>query len=496
MADNYMYTMSIGGTSFLNYCYSARIEDKRDDEYGQATIVLNIQASSLLDINQAQDIVITRGLVTSTDYTVFRGKLVSYTKDGGMINIIAYDRMWELAKKTANYTYDKNIDTQAGKISAIAEDLIETWGGMTATVVDSGTDITLDKFVVNSDFLLERLRTLADILGWTTYYCPQDDTVHFEPKGYTTFGTDLQVGVNIQDNLIWEYDKSRLANKITITGGLQEVETTETGTVGTGTCTTTGMVLTNEPVSVKVYVDGTLKTGGKLDATALYDYSVDLSNRQILWSSTYTPTAGQSVSVQYSYMVPVKISGQDDASIADHGTFETIETHKDVLTVQDGIERLRDRLALRKDPVTRTQARVIFTPGMAAGMKVHVIDTLNAVDETLLIDKIVYTYPYPWDEVDVGYSSPNEEDMTMNINERVRRLEREALSTSDITVDVRQKDWDVSVYGYTIIQDDTTKDILRTIFWTGEYVEDFRNQDFDSGGSANWNTTLRRLSYT
>ena len=87
--------------------------------------------------------------------------------------------------------YEVITDSQAGVISAIAEDLITSIGGLSARVVDSGSVLVLQKFICNDDTVLERLQALAKVLNWQLYWDDSTEEVVFEPEGTTSYSTNF-----------------------------------------------------------------------------------------------------------------------------------------------------------------------------------------------------------------------------------------------------------------------------------------------------------------
>jgi len=531
MVDILLTQITIAGSivaqsKIINY----RVTDSKDMKFGEARIVFSNEILSDLDIDSDQEVIITRGTTTATDDTIFRGSVVNYNIDGAIVEVLCKDKLYNLSKAVATVTYDKNIDVQAGKISAIAQDLIETYGDLTASVTDSGTDIILDKFPCNNDFILERLDMLRKVLNWQLYYDPSLDKVVFEPKGNSTIATPLQMGVNIVETLVWDYDKENMANVLTIIGDKQEVETTESGQIGVDTgYTTDDILLTEEPVSVKVFSDAsdpptTLLVGGTPNSTQTFDYYVDVSNKKIVWNDTYTPGGSDYFEVRYSFFRTINVTGQDDTSITSHGKKAAVETHKDIKTVEDAITRLNERLAERKKVDVRTQAKVYGVTGITAGKTVSVVDGINNISESLIVDEVVYQFPEPIDIVTVGRNIVTQDDHVANINERLRRLERDLALNQEIVTQVRSFEHNLEVHrrylevhhnvvdmtgSFVLGHPDggvlgtdtlgvtytTEADQIRLVWPADTVIEDFRDTDFKDSGNANWDTTNRRLAF-
>ncbi len=452
MIENWYNKLTIGGVDVVasGYLVTYRITDTRNDEYSRAIITLTPEAKSEINIDEDQEIVVTRGIDGYDEETIFRGSLVSFKDDNVYLEITAYSKEWELGKITATTTFDKDIDSEAGKISAIAETLITDFTDFTAyNFVDSGTTMVIDRFILNQDIIGERINKLREALNWQFYYDMNNDGFVFEPIGTTELGTTLQTGINILNKVVFDYDKEDMVNRLTIIGGSQEIETTESGQIGVTTgYNTTDVTLTFSPVSVKVFADAgnpatTLRAGGIENSSDDFDYIVDTQNNKIVWSDTYTPGGADFVEIRYSYQAPIKVTGQDDDSVDTHNIREGVETYKDIVTVADAIERLNERLAELVKIEKRADVMISGILGLKAGSQVEIIDTSISVDEVLVIDKVIYQFPEPYDKVELGIEKINQRDYMNNVNDRIRRLERESARNQDVIAQVVSKNRDI-----------------------------------------------------
>lgn len=491
--------ISIGGVDVSSYALSYRVEDAIDSKFSIARLSFSSEIFSFLDSGKKQAVVIKRG-VNRTDETLFQGSVVTFNMDGMVVEVVANDKLWDLSKKSVTKTYYSD-DSFAGKFSSIAEDLIETFGGLTASVTDSGTSFVVSKFVCNADFVLERLMRLRDSIKWVVTYDSSSDKVLFQPRGSETVSGVATYGSNIVKPLTWEHDKEELANKLTLIGGAVQVETTVTGQVGvTAGFTLSSVLLGKVPSSVKVYCDSgssptTLLVGGMTGSTGgSFDYTVNAQRKLVEWSSSFSPGSSDYVKVDYSYKIPVRIIGEDEASSSVQTVVEGGETHKDIDEVNDGIQRLRDRLSERKEVVKRSQAWVYNLTGLRAGKKLRVVDSFNNVDEFMIIQKVVFQWPQPFDMVAFG-GVLSDDDRRVNMNERLRQLEREGSREQDLIVRVLDKPQKVMVKQLYTRVTNAGGDVLRMVWPGNKYVEGFVNTDFESNGTANWDTTNRVLGY-
>jgi len=498
--------------------------DSIKNEASTCSVSFNNNVFSSVDLATSMTVVITRGFTTNEDYTIFRGFTSNITKDHGVIGVECMDKLWLLNRNTKNKTFDKNIDTEAGVTSAIAETLIEDIG-LTASVETTTT--VLDKFVCKDDIVLERVLSLAAIDNFYLYYNPGTDVVHWESKGYTTFTSTLVVGTHIITPPVWSYNYEDMGNWIKINGATQEIETTE---LFSGDGSTTTFTLSETPDSVKVYVGGTLQVGGIVGSSAVYDYYVDKSNKYIVFTVAATPgVAVDNVDVRYSYTIPRSVVMKDDDSMDTYGTYKRVKEFKDIESVEDAEERAVKILARRKNPQVSASIKVAGVMGLTAGMNVVIHDSVNNENRTVLVNRIRYKYPNGFDELEVGDEILSDEEIIGNVNERLRRIEREKLRDSEIVNTIfnlsrvfnpRRKY--IKLQKESVTDSDTliwkhptqglwgtnkwgaspfgTATIERVVWPSMKYDETFTSTDFDDSGDTSstgtWSVTSGTLTFT
>ncbi|KKK51373.1 hypothetical protein LCGC14_3115620, partial [marine sediment metagenome] len=143
--------------------------DKSDDEeVSEIEILMPRTVIDTVNITNGHTLEVWGGNSTSTDKKYFNGYVYDIIPEGALIKIIGKNKMLDLVRRNVNHVYDSGIDASAGEVSEIAEDLIETFGGMNGTVQPSGTEDgkRLDQFkCINAD-VFERLMALKKALDW------------------------------------------------------------------------------------------------------------------------------------------------------------------------------------------------------------------------------------------------------------------------------------------------------------------------------------------
>jgi len=533
-------TVQINGVDVTDHFLTYEASCVFGDSIGTLSIRAVRTISDVITLATGQTVEVWRGFTTSTDTKIFSGFIEKYEPDAGIIHIECKDKLWDLVRQEVTQVYDIDISPEAGKISAIFQDLVTTFGGLNAdstSIQDSGTTQTLDKFVCNHADVFERCKALAAALDWQFYYRADTDLVYFEPRGFTSNSNTLTVGDNVLNIPQWQYDNTEMANDLTVVGAFQEVETTESGQIGVTTdYNTTDVLLTLEPLSVKVFTDAsnpptTLQTGGVPNSTDTFDYFVDKNQKKIFPKSGTTFTTNDYFETRYSAKVPVPIHAYNQSSIDAYGTFKKTVTFQDIRTMADAEQRGRKHLAKYSVPFVyatlkvKSQSTNTYRPGEV----VTVVDNISTptVNSSLVINRLIIRYPGDYEEMYVGDKEWRLAEWTGVVEERLKRLEEEQFANQDIIVElvdidnftssrieprnryVQAEERNITgtnlfvlgqaTYGVlgTSQLGETDLDgptLVRMIPGQLKYREDFRDTLFKSTGNLNWDTTNRRLS--
>jgi hypothetical protein len=401
------------------------------------------------EVTPGMTLEIWRGWVTATDEKKFSGYVELVENDSGKVIITGLNKIWDLVRKEVNTVYNSSVHASAGKISAIFLDLVTTYGGLNAdatTVQDSGTVYVLEKFVCNHTDIFERCKALAEVLDWQFYYRADTDMVYFEPKGFTTNGNILTVGVDIIKLPSWKNDITEMVNDVTIVGAYQEIETTKSGRIGTTSgFTTASVTIDYEPISVKLYADSsnpptTLKTGGVVGSTASYYYSVDKPQKIIYPAPATTFTTNDYVEVRYSFAAPIPINVYNQTSKDAYGEFKKTITYNDIRGIADAENRGTNYLIKYSTPFIYSTLKVknASSYNLAVGQSIRIIDTKNTpnVDKILVINKLRLRYPTDYDEIDVGDRYWRLSEFQANVMEKFKRIEEDEFANQEIITNI------------------------------------------------------------
>jgi len=539
VVESQLYLFLIGGVDVTSYVQqnSTIVRTRKATSGDSARLKLAYNVEDVLTITNGLDIVISRGDVTATEEYIFRGKLINFVPMNAIIQVNGEGTLEQLKNLLVTKSYDRNIDSEAGEVSAIAQNLIED-AGFTASVVASGTtsgDTTLDKFICKRDSYKDRLLVLGQLINYLVRYDYDNDYVRFEPRGYNSYANKLIVGDNVTNNIKWNVDISGMRNKISVEGAF-EIDTRINNFNGDGA--TTAFTLVNTPESIKVTVDGTLQTLGVLDGSTGYDYALDKELKIITFVAGSIPGAGtNNVVVEYGVKVPYTSSGKNTASIATYNiTQEASYTFNDIRTVDDSEARLQALLDALGSGLIKS---VIITSehGIKPGQIVEVEDSQHPnYNGEYVVQTVTTNYPIALDEIAVGDNDFEIDDLMDSINERLKLLEGDndllneilrqlveinfdsklrshyfKLNSFDITDTPTVLYWDNSIqgdwgeegesYGFNWGDDVDDNDVNGTdiaiVQGRNKYNEFVQDSDFhDSTSTATFNTTTKQITFT
>lgn len=428
----------INGTSVRSYLKHWNTELTFGESIGDINIKLVKSVYNALDLENGQVVEIWRGLTTATDKKVFYGYIEKIKKGSPIIEVYAKDR-FSLAKRgEKTYSYDEAIDDEAGVGSLIWTDLMSPYAFATS-VVSTGTDNTLSKFICNHADPYERGLELCKDYDYQQFYKADTDTAYFQPKGYTNSAIILRVGTNIVGIPKWSYNFTQCQNYVTVIGGEQHVETTVNFV---GDASTTEFALSNTPLSVKVYVDSVLQVGGAEDATeGTYDYTVDKEYKIIKFVTA--PNGDTDIEIRYMYPLTIAATGKDSASISKYCEGDDDKAYKktyfktEIVTAWDAqqfVDRMIKKFGTPFVDTTLPVTSDTNTLTLAPGQTIRVVDNVNNEDRFVLITKIKMSWPHKFDEVEVGDKVWRTADWQFNVLDRLRRIEEEMGKNQEVLI--------------------------------------------------------------
>lgn len=531
------------------YIIRYEITEDVENEIGEAIITTTQKIDDAVDLRTGLSLEIWRGYTTSTDVKIFSGYISQVKPKGGIIEVVARNKLWDLIRKNVNKVYDSATDSTAGVISAIAEDLIETYGELNASVIATGTGDgeKINQFkCINTD-IWERLQALKKAVDYQIRYVASTDIVHFEPRGYTDSGLTITVGEEIINVPDWDEDTSKLINNLRLDGAtsLTDLRFPLSGAGQIGTTTNfeeEAITLPKTPEIVKLTIDSsnpptTIREGGSADGSTGNYYYVDKENRQIKPIEGTTFNTGDYAIAEYTWAAPAPVRIRNETSISQYGEFEKQITLSDISSISDAETRAREIIARFSTPLLSAEINIRNTSDLdiGVGQIVTVIDNISRPNRNrqLVVFKRKIKYPGNIEELTVGDAQLRLEDWQMQTEERIKRLEEELLRNQDLIVELinienndntinnarkqyprykRLYTQDYTTADNTLIWDNPTKGIWDTDNWAtdanpdgfddevlyfvqsfnrgtqNKYVETFYDNDFEdtSTTTADW----------
>lgn len=530
MADSLLYKFTINSIDVTSYVLKdTRIVLNRNSNSGNRAIIqiASTVTNIIPDLSVGMSIIIQRGVLSSTETTKFVGKIKTISNNQLNLELSCYDWIQELNYLYFSKSYDRDIDTEAGEISAIAQNIIED-GGFPASVVSSGTsstDITLKKFISRDQSRRDRLYKLSKLIDYIFYHDYENSYIRFEPINFTTYPNSLVVGTNVYNIPIWEEDIEGMRNKITVKGAFDE-DTRQQLFNGDGSTST--FTLTWQPNITELYVNGVLQVRGIANSTENYDYTVDSERNTFTFESGSIPPSGtNNIIMTYTTRIPAPAIGNNPSSIAQYGVVqEEIFTYSDIVNVEDAETRLSallNKLSIATPTTTLNTNEFDLYPGQL----VNVEDTYNPNrNGTYTVNEIVITYPQLYDEVKIGDINFNLSEVLESINNRIRDIEERETNLTQLLKQIiglfRTLNYErrycllekstvagnTGIYGYpgprgrygsAVYGVDsatvTTGQILQGNNTYKELLYD--NEFYDSSNStATWNTSTKELTFT
>lgn len=455
----------------------------------QVKDILSIDEIDLLNINNT--IEVYRGVVTA-DEILFKGVIANINYERRLIGLTCYDPLYLAKKKTVTYSFDKDIDPEAGVISDIFINLINRVGLTvdSSSVQNSGTINVISKFLCRAESVFDKCKDLAEAIGWIFFYNPEDEKIYFQPKGFLDNSYIINAKTNVTMPITWKVNEEEQYNSLELLGAEKDVSTVETGRIGTTPgYTTSSITLKHKPVSARILCDAstpptTERTIGVRNQDVGFEAYFDETKNQIGWNtSVYTPGASDYVIVEYVYQKQVPVAYTDIDSVETYGIKNKTIIRNDLLEVKDAelyaIEFINDY----KNPIKSSTINVVDIPNLAAGQRIQVIDDEKNINDFFYITRVRKRYPYLPDLVDVTSTIQDEDNYMVFMTKKLRELDR------------RGKDsFDSLIHSYSLYNNIIYENDYYAIYKNGDLI--FRSNNYDTYIEEFNNTDLKNSSTT
>lgn len=312
---------------------SITVEDVLNDQQNTATLALmNLSGNGIPDPDE--EIIITldngdkifAGYITRVD--------LSKKKSGQVLaRISCVDYVWLMDRNLVNKGYTDMTDAE------IINDIINTYcPGFGITTVNVTEGVTIDQINFNYVQPSQALRRIADLTG-RNWYIDYDKDIHYFPlvQNVAPFNISSSNGQYI--DLALSKDASQIKNRVYVRGGTKLSDATQYTVKGNGT--TRKFVLPDKPHNVSVAVNGTPKTLGiKNVDTSGFQFYLNFQEKYIEQDLSETVLATtDTLTVTYSYDIPILVAVEEPTSIATHGQKEFAIFDKSITTQQAARDR-------------------------------------------------------------------------------------------------------------------------------------------------------------
>ena len=440
-------------------------------DYGNPISLAKLEFSKKLNdvvkVATSQELIISGGFASNTDDTLFKGYVQTYEPEAGKLIIKGVDKLYDAVRNTVNAKiYDSSVVGNAiypdGKVSDAFKDIVTTHAGLNAdssTIQDTGSVITLSKFICDHTDPKERLDRLAEAMNWVYFYNSSTDKVYFQPKGFTTNSNSLTVGSNIVKVPKWKIDKDDLINDLRVDGAFQQQELSD---LFTGDGTETAFSLSATPVGdIAVYssaenyattspIQGDLQVLGVSGSSTTFDYAVDKSTKKITFDGGSIPSANtNNVLAKYVGVVAVPVHYDSPTSKEKYKFHGRTIQLTDVISVADAENRTINVVDRFSEPFKSTKLSVPTVSGVSysIGESVFVDDSVNnpAISGTFTIWGTETDYPSSTDVIKIGDRDFESPEFYINQSERLHRLERELISEGTVLTELFRTEYSLEV---------------------------------------------------
>jgi len=429
--------VEINGIDVTETCSTWDVNEENQNAISTLDITFNNNVLSLHSLQEGDTIVVKRGLVTGQEETVFRGQVMQISTFPAGYTLFCNNRLQECIKKKVTKSWEQETDPEAGILTDIFITLVNNYTPLTissSNVVPNPQ--TMFKLVCDNDSVWDIMNKIANFLNYQIRYEPSDDSVHFAPKGYTSYATTLEVGTNVVKRPIWKKDIKGMVNHVTINGATVFDDGKIQFFNGDGSNKTFQLLWTPEGTEVRIGgASGTILERGQKGADEK-DYWIDVEKKQI--RCTTAPASGtNNVYIKYGAQVPQPVIKRNQTSIDTYGgenqtAIEGVYTFPDLKSLGDAELKADDILNRFSTPFISTKLLVANDiTDIEVGQFVNVVDAFESESRSLLVNKIVKKFPHVNDEIYVGDKIFRAEDWQTTIEDRLHNILKELNKNQD-----------------------------------------------------------------
>lgn len=300
----------------------------------------------------------------------------------------AIDHTRDLDRRLVAATYENLTDKEIIERMATefaADDAVTTYH------VSEG--VTIPSISFNYITFTAAMKKLCERTG-RNWFIDYEKDLHYFPLAQQRAPFDIDDTTAKQKGLVVNKDSTSLKNRIFVRGGTElSAPFTETQKADG---TQRQFLLAEKPHDFSMTVGGVPKTVGikNIDDPADFEYLLNFQEKYVEVGSASVPAAGTDMAFTYSYDVPVLVSVEDSASIAEQaalsggsGVFEFVIVDQNISTTQEA----RDRATAELTDYGRAIVDGSFSTdeaGFRSGQYTHINKPSKGVDDDYLLNRV------------------------------------------------------------------------------------------------------------
>jgi hypothetical protein len=521
----------IDGVDVTSACLSWVCNEQYKEAIPQVNMMFSPSLNDIITPRVGMSVLIKRGFVSVEEDYVFRGIITQLSPQVGKIEISAKGMLIEAIKSARIRSWDINIDTEAGVGSELFKAHCDNAGLAydSTSIVSTGTSTIIERWVQNDEDDYQKMNQLAELYNYSISYDNKLELTNFSPKGYSTYGHTLVVGVDITKPIAWKYNMEQLCNKVKVNGA-----TVYDVRVQTFAGPDDVFYLDYTPEDTEVRVGG---SGGTLQIRGVegqpnfgtdYDFYINAENKKLIFSSNES-----NVYIRYGAQVPQPVVLSDAASIATYGGASSTPTYKiititDKKTVADAQEAGYAFLSKYSQPFIEAENIPIAdnttqTYGyISVGQLVTIVDPQTGENHTSFVKEVTKSHPHPQDLITIGDEIWRTENWQTKQMEKINQLFNELNKNQRVIITVVDQNPSVNfepqylmveqrtvtdgfiigsptlgIIGTSLLGEPTSTFATNNIIqYNNTYKEWFYNTTFSGTGTATWDTSAHVLSFT
>lgn len=358
-----------------------KVEDVLDDQVNTCTFnLMDLTGNGIPETDQ--EIII----MSSNVDIFFAGYITKVTeskKGSGevlaQVSCVDYSRL--LDRNLVHKSYQEMTDQE------IIQDIVDTYcAGSGITTNNVGEGATIDQISFNYLQPSQCLRKLSELTG-RHWYIDYEKDIHYIALTDEEAPIEINEDSNKYTAMRINKDATQLKNRIYVRGGTKLSDPTTYEVKGDGVVTK--FILPDKPHDVTVEVNGVEKTVGikNVDSSG-FDFYLNFQEKYLEQDSGGAVLSdSDTLTVTYSYDIPILVAQENAASILENGVKEFAIFDKSITTTDAARDRAIAELTDYANDSVEGSFET-FQPGLKSGQSLHIDLPEYDVDDDYIIKKV------------------------------------------------------------------------------------------------------------